>query len=143
MLNFSSRRLKLAAPLWVALHALLLAAATQAHAQAAHQAPQRAMHADPLDPKADVPRAQPPAALSRYKRYADQPVGSWSEVNDTVTRIGGWRAYIREAQGAAPATTPPAPTPSSVTPPPATSPPATSPPAPRTAPTSGQSGHKH
>jgi hypothetical protein len=25
-------------------------------------------------------------------------VGSWREANDTVNRIGGWRAYAREAK---------------------------------------------
>jgi hypothetical protein len=35
-------------------------------------------------------------------------VGSWREANDTVNRIGGWRAYAREAkqpQSPPPATT--------------------------------------
>lgn len=38
-----------------------------------------------------------PSALAAYKSYAEQPVSSWREANDTVGRIGGWRSYAREA----------------------------------------------
>ena len=39
------------------------------------------------------------SAFDGYRNHADQPVGSWREANDRVGRIGGWRAYAREAQG--------------------------------------------
>lgn len=39
------------------------------------------------------------SAFEGFRRFADQPVGSWREANDTVGRVGGWRAYAREAQG--------------------------------------------
>lgn len=55
------------------------------------------------------------SVLSRYKPMTDQKLGLWRDANDTVTRIGGWRTYLKEAQTpAAPATTAP-----SATPPPA------------------------
>lgn len=38
------------------------------------------------------------STLSRYKLMTDQKLGSWREANDTVTRIGGWRSYLKEAQ---------------------------------------------
>lgn len=57
---------------------------------------------DPLDPAASVPAAQAPASLARYRRFTEQPVGSWREANETVNRIGGWRAYAREASQPAP-----------------------------------------
>ena len=38
------------------------------------------------------------STLSRYKPITDQKLGSWREANDTVTRIGGWRSYLKEAQ---------------------------------------------
>lgn len=41
--------------------------------------------------------------LRAYKPYADQPVESWREANDRVGRIGGWRAYAKEAQTGEPA----------------------------------------
>ncbi|WP_157264206.1 hypothetical protein [Azohydromonas aeria] len=38
------------------------------------------------------------SAFEGYRPFADEPVRSWRETNDTVGRIGGWRAYAREAQ---------------------------------------------
>lgn len=38
------------------------------------------------------------SAFDGFRRFTDQPVGSWREANDTVGRVGGWRAYAREAQ---------------------------------------------
>lgn len=37
------------------------------------------------------------SAFSNYRRYDEQMVG-WREANDTAARIGGWKAYAREAQ---------------------------------------------
>lgn len=67
----------------------------------------------------------PPAAmglshdsvLSRYKRFEDPPVLPWREANDTVGRIGGWKAYAQEkAEGTAAQKA----TPEAAAPPPAT-----------------------
>ena len=45
--------------------------------------------------------------ISGYQPYADQPVQSWREANDRVGRIGGWRAYAKEAAaGESPKETP-------------------------------------
>lgn len=59
---------------------------------------------------AQAPAAAPPmdalayrSALADYQAYKDQPVQPWRETNDTVGRIGGWRAYAREAAQATPA----------------------------------------
>jgi hypothetical protein len=86
------------------LRALLLggaAAATLAllgpAQQATAQTPSAPGRADPLDPQAAVPPVQFSSAFTPYRRMSDAPVGSWREANDTVTRIGGWRAYAREA----------------------------------------------
>lgn len=73
--------------LWVA--ALSLAALAQAQPSA--PAP------DPLDPKAAVLPAQHRSAMAGYRPLAETPVGSWKEANERVNRIGGWRAYAREA----------------------------------------------
>lgn len=50
------------------------------------------------------------SALASYQGYADQAVQSWREANDRVGRIGGWRAYAKEAATgqSAPDTPPPA-----------------------------------
>jgi hypothetical protein len=40
------------------------------------------------------------SAFDGYQAFADPAPGSWRDVNDTVGRIGGWRAYAREAAAA-------------------------------------------
>lgn len=42
------------------------------------------------------------SAFEGYQPYGDDKLLSWKESNDTVGRIGGWRVYAREAQGAQP-----------------------------------------
>lgn len=64
---------------------------------------------DPLNAQASVPPQVHASAFTQYRRLTDVPVGSWRDANDTVTRIGGWRAYAREAaQPASPAAPVPA-----------------------------------
>jgi hypothetical protein len=49
------------------------------------------------------------SALEGYRPFADEEPVPWKQANDTVGRIGGWRAYAKEAQGtpaAAPASSP-------------------------------------
>lgn len=44
------------------------------------------------------------SALEGYQAYTDEKMLDWTEANNTVARIGGWRAYAREAsQSQAPA----------------------------------------
>ena len=82
---------------------------------------------DPMDAKAKVPALVYESALAGYLRMAEVKPTPWREANDTVTRIGGWRAYTREAQQ--PEAPPPSPTPS---------PPRATP----TAPASPHAGHR-
>lgn len=79
-------------------HAALLAIALSASAQA----PTRAAQPDPLDARAAVPVAAYRSALAGYQRFGEAPPMAWRQANDTADSIGGWRAYAREAQGAAP-----------------------------------------
>lgn len=58
---------------------------------------------DPLDPKASVPALSYESSFSQYRRLVDEKPVSWRDANDTVTRIGGWRVYAREAQQPNPA----------------------------------------
>lgn len=37
------------------------------------------------------------SVISDYQPYREQGVGDWKKANDEVGRIGGWRAYTREA----------------------------------------------
>ena len=38
------------------------------------------------------------SSFSTYQVYADQPIISWRNANDTVGKIGGWRSYAKEVQ---------------------------------------------
>lgn len=76
--------------------ALLFVGATLACAQTAPRG-----RTDPLDAAASVPRLVYQSPLADYRRFAEQPVGSWRGANETANRIGGWRVYAREAAEAA------------------------------------------
>jgi hypothetical protein len=88
----------------------LLAAASLMHPFAhAQGGPGRTERADPLDAQARVPAITHVSPLASYRRLGDDKRVAWTEANETVNRIGGWRAYAREAQQpdpAAPASTP-------------------------------------
>jgi hypothetical protein len=60
--------------------------------------PAPSVAADPLDPQARVPAATYISPLSTYRRLSEDKPLPWKEANETVNRIGGWRAYAREAQ---------------------------------------------
>ena len=111
----AKRSAVLAAPLLASLLATLPAQAqtpapTLAQSQARTQAPMAvtAARPDPLDAQASVPALSYRPPLAQYRRLGDEQALSWREANDTVIRIGGWRAYAREAQqpDAAPAAKP-------------------------------------
>lgn len=38
------------------------------------------------------------SALEGYQPYTEEKTQAWKEANDTAGRIGGWRAYAKEAQ---------------------------------------------
>ena len=117
--------LLLRASAWVALCLATLTAGAQTS---------RCGRPDPLDATADVPRTSHESAFKAYRRLGDTPPTPWKQANETVERIGGWRAYAREADPArAPADAASAPTPLPA-------------PAPRgkpADPASGHNGHKH
>jgi hypothetical protein len=87
----------------------LLAAAALIHPFAhAQGAPGRTERADPLDAQARVPAITHASPLASYRRLGDDKRVAWTEANETVNRIGGWRAYAREAQQPDPAAPAPA-----------------------------------
>ena len=77
-----------------ALTALTLTVQVPAQAQAA--AP--SSRPDPLDPQASIPTLRYQSSFAAYRRLDDGQLISWRDANDTVSRIGGWRVYAREAQ---------------------------------------------
>lgn len=59
--------------------------------------------ADPLDAQAAVPASIYRSALALPPATERAKAPSWRQANDEVARIGGWRAYAREAQQPDPA----------------------------------------
>ena len=84
-------------------HGLLLAAWLAASPLVHAQADPKAGKPDPSDPLAVVPATTYASPLARFRSAGEIKLGSWQEVNETVTRIGGWRAYAREASPPEPA----------------------------------------
>ena len=77
------------------LHWLVPALLLIGNAQA--QPASRAAKPDPLNARAAVPALVHSSAFAAYRGHVEAvPIG-WKEANDTVARIGGWRAYAREA----------------------------------------------
>lgn len=37
------------------------------------------------------------SVLEDYKPYTEEKAGNWKAANDTTAKIGGWRAYAKEA----------------------------------------------
>ena len=91
-----------------AVHSALLAATLLATLAAQAQPAAKTASPDPLDPKASVPALSYVSSFSQYRLLGDEKPVSWRDANDTVTRIGGWRVYAREAQQADPAPAAPA-----------------------------------
>jgi hypothetical protein len=69
--------------------------------------PRTTANPDPLNALAVVPAVVHSSAFAGYRRHDEAAPIAWKDANDTVTRIGGWRAYAREA--AKPSPTAPAP----------------------------------
>ena len=86
----------------------LLAASLLATLTAQAQPAAKAARPDPLDPKASVPALSYESSFFRYRLLGDEKPLFWRDANDNVTRIGGWRAYAREAQQPDPAPAAPA-----------------------------------
>ena len=85
------------------LAALALTLTVPAGAQPAKARP------DPADAQVAVVPLTHRSALADYRKVtAAAPPTAWRDANDTVERIGGWRAYAREAAASAPAAAPPA-----------------------------------
>lgn len=68
--------------------------------------PASAQHAHPADATAAVPPPTYRSAFSGYKRLSEPSASDWKAANQNVERIGGWRAYAREASAAASAPAP-------------------------------------
>ncbi len=65
-----------------------------------------AQRPDPLDPAASTPPVSHESVFRDYRRVGEIQRIPWKQANETVERIGGWRAYAREAQAPAAASAP-------------------------------------
>ncbi len=74
---------------------LLLTAVVTAPAQAG--GPAAPARPSAWQAEASVPALRHESAFSTYRPHVDTPVGDWRAANEAVNRIGGWRAYGREA----------------------------------------------
>ena len=57
---------------------------------------------DPLNAGVPVPLVTYDSSFARYRAFAEQEVAPWRESNDNAGRIGGWRAYAKEARESGP-----------------------------------------
>ena len=89
---------------WGLLTCLVAAVTFPLAAQA--ESATRSPKPDPLDTKAAVLALTYASSLKLDQRVASVGPTSWREANDTVTRIGGWRVYAREASQPAPESKP-------------------------------------
>lgn len=85
-----------------ALAAALLLATAMATAQTAGGSGKP----DPLNPRAEVPALRHDSALATYRGLGEAKSLGWKAANDAAQRIGGWRAYAREAAAPASAASP-------------------------------------
>jgi len=86
------------------LAAGILAGVTSAGVGAAQLQPSE-QHAtrDPANSAAPVPHVKYRSPFATLSDSEAVEVAPWRSTNDTVGRIGGWRAYAREAAGKSPA----------------------------------------
>ena len=61
---------------------------------------------DPADPRAEAPPLVHRSSFATYRVFTGDGPGSWRGANDEVARIGGWKAYAREAYEASKAAQP-------------------------------------
>ena len=73
---------------WLAVSSSLLTLAASAQTPAASPASAAASASVALEYR---------SALEGYQRYSEEKMVPWREANDAVGKIGGWRAYAKEA----------------------------------------------
>ena len=95
-------------PARLACALLLCSASLGAQAQQPARPAALAASSPPVtDAQAPVPPLRHVSALPSHTRSAPVVVGDWPALNQQVARIGGWRAYAREAAAAAAAASAP------------------------------------
>ena len=88
------------------LRTALALAASLAAAGAVAQGTAAPATRDPADPRVEAPPLVHRSPFATYRVFTGDGPGSWRGVNDEVARIGGWKAYAREAYEASKAAQP-------------------------------------
>lgn len=70
------------------------------------QVPAAVPRPDPADAKAAVPPTVYASPFGGYRLLGDASVNPWKDTNDTVGKIGGWKAYAKEGRPSAQSATP-------------------------------------
>ena len=91
---------RLPACTWQALGVALLISALAGPAAWAQAQTATPSLPDPGQASTPVPALVYRSALQAYRPWREQGPGDWRGLNEQVNRIGGWRAYLREAQQA-------------------------------------------
>jgi hypothetical protein len=68
-----------------------------AQTEAAKAAPSATVRADPMDAKAATVPLNYQSSLRDYRPNTAPALAPWRAANDKVGRIGGWRAYAKQA----------------------------------------------
>ena len=91
----------LCAPLTIALALALAPTASAQTPRSTSPSPNTSLSADPLDPSVPLLPLRYRSALQSYRADPGTELGTvlgdWKASNERVQRIGGWRAYAREA----------------------------------------------
>lgn len=90
-------------PLYAAVVAAVSLMATAVCAQTdgdAQQTAHPAAFTAALNPEAPIQSAPYRSAFDNYQGFVAPEIAGWREANEEVARIGGWKAYAREAQAA-------------------------------------------
>ena len=62
------------------------------------QGPAVAPRPDPSDAKAAVPPTLYASPFGKYRPMGEEGVARWKDTNETVEKIGGWQAYLKEGR---------------------------------------------
>lgn len=87
----------LCAPMAIALALALAPTASAQTPRSTSPSPNTSLSVDPLDPSVPLPALRYCSALQSYRADPGTELGDWKASNERVQRIGGWRAYAREA----------------------------------------------
>ena len=83
--------------------AVLVLAASPVYAQTSARAAPASASAPVVQP---AMRPVFGSVFGSYQPYTEEKIADWKQANDTAARIGGWRAYAKEAAEPAPARLP-------------------------------------